>query len=66
MLGGGGGGSVAIVHMGQWFGVDSGSGLLRLSRESPWVIATFIGGGLMWWHEESGSWACVLEEDGRV
>ena len=41
--------------------VDSGSGLLRLSRELPLVITAFTGGGL-----QSGSWTCVLEEDGRV
>ena len=46
--------------------VDSGSGLLRLSRELPWVITAFTGGGLQWWHEQSGSWVFVLEEDGRV
>ena len=27
--------------------VDSGSGLLRLSRESPWVIAAYTSGGLL-------------------
>ena len=41
--------------------VDSGSGLLRLSRELPGVITAFSGDT-----SSRGSWACVLEEDGRV
>ena len=51
---------VKIVHetvCRRWFG---------LSRELLWLITAFTGGGLQWWHEHSGSWACVLEEDGRV
>ena len=30
------------------------------------MITAFTGGGLQWRHEQPGSWACVLEEDGRV
>ena len=28
--------------------LDGGSGSLRLSRESPWEIATLTGGVLLW------------------
>ena len=52
---------VAIVHMGlctsdirQWFGV---------AYAVSWIAMSDC---LQWWHEESGSRACVLEEDGRV
>ena len=50
---------MGLVYFEYWFGdgdyilctkqvVDSGSGLLMLPRESPWVIAAFTGGGLQW------------------
>ena len=30
------------------------------------MITAFPGGGLQWGHEQSGSWVCLLEEDGHV
>ena len=68
-----------IVYFGYWLGtvgtyyilytkqfVDSGSGLLRPSRALPWVNATLLVAASSGDTRQSGSWICVLEEDGRV